>query len=142
MIIYLYLQQNVALKGTAMKIEDPTKSLQNFAEAYNVNMEELQSTLKEISEEIGARDTYKQARTLKAVADPTRLKIIRALSHHELCVCELMLLLDAQQSAVSHHLRILKDANLVVERRQGKWSFHRLEGERLRAVLKALDELE
>jgi ArsR family transcriptional regulator len=125
-----------------MKIEDPTKSLQNFAEAYNVNMEELQSTLKEISEEIGARDTYKQARTLKAVADPTRLKIIRALSHHELCVCELMLLLDAQQSAVSHHLRILKDANLVVERRQGKWSFHRLEGERLRAVLKALDELE
>jgi ArsR family transcriptional regulator len=125
-----------------MKIEDPTKSLQNFAEAYNVNVEELQSTLNEISEEINARDTYRQARTLKAVADPTRLKIIRALSHHELCVCELMLLLDAQQSAVSHHLRILKDANLVVERRQGKWSFHRLEGERLRAVLKALDELE
>ena len=142
MIIYLYLQQNVSFKGTAMKIDNPIKSLQNFAEAYNINVEERQHTLKEIAEEIGARDTYKQARTLKAVADPTRLKIIKALSQHELCVCELMLLLDAQQSAVSHHLRILKDANLVVERRQGKWSFHRLAGDRLGTLLEALDELE
>jgi hypothetical protein len=79
-----------------MKIDNPIKSLQNFAEAYNINVDERQLTLKEIGEEIGARDTYKQARTLKAVADPTRLKIIKALSQHELCVCELMLLLDAQ----------------------------------------------
>jgi DNA-binding transcriptional ArsR family regulator len=125
-----------------MKIDNPIKSLQNFAEAYNINVDERQLTLKEIGEEIGARDTYKQARTLKAVADPTRLKIIKALSQHELCVCELMLLLDAQQSAVSHHLRILKDANLVVERRQGKWTFHRLAGDRLGTLLKALEELE
>ena len=125
-----------------MKIDNPIKSLQNFAEAYDINVEERQLTLKEIAEEIGARDTYKEARTLKAVADPTRLKIIKALSHHELCVCELMLLLDAQQSAVSHHLRILKDANLVVERRQGKWTFHKLAGDRLKTLLKALDELE
>ena len=125
-----------------MKIDNPIKSLQNFAEAYNINVEERQLTLKEIAEEIGARDTYKQARTLKAVADPTRLKIIKALSQQELCVCELMLLLDAQQSAVSHHLRILKDANLVVERRQGKWTFHRLAGDRLGMLLEALEELE
>ncbi len=125
-----------------MKIDNPIKSLQNFAEAYNIDVEERQLTLKEIAEEINARDTYKQARTLKAVADPTRLKIIKALRQHELCVCELMLLLDAQQSAVSHHLRILKDANLVVERRQGKWTFHRLAGDRLGTLLEALDELE
>src|SRR5665647_3638983 len=86
-----------------MKISDPIKSLQNFAEAYDINVEERKSTLNEIAEEIDAHDTYKQARTLKAVADSTRLKIIMALSHHELCVCELMLLLNAQQSAVSHH---------------------------------------
>jgi DNA-binding transcriptional ArsR family regulator len=83
-----------------------------------------------------------ERRHAKAVADPTRLKILKALNHYELCVCELMLLLNAQQSAVSHHLRILKDAGLVTERRQGKWSFHRLAGDRLRMVLKALDELE
>jgi DNA-binding transcriptional ArsR family regulator len=125
-----------------MKISDPLKSLQNFAEAYDINVEERKSTLNEIAEEIDAHDSYKQARTLKAVADSTRLKIIKALSQEELCVCELMLLLNAQQSAVSHHLRILKDANLVVERRQGKWTFHRLAGDRLRTLLRALDELE
>jgi len=125
-----------------MKISDPIKSLQNFAEAYDINVEERQLTLKEIAEKIDARDSYKQARTLKAVADSTRLKIIKALSQEELCVCELMLLLNAQQSAVSHHLRILKDANLVLERRQGKWTFHRLAGDRLRTLLKALNELE
>ncbi len=107
-----------------------------------MNVEERKNTLNEIAEAIDERNTYKQARTLKAVADPTRLKIIKALSQDELCVCELMLLLNAQQSAVSHHLRILKDANLVLDRRQGKWSYHRLAGDRLDTLLKALDELE
>lgn len=125
-----------------MEIDNPLKSLQNFAQAYNISVEDRQCTLKEIAEEFDAQDIYKQARVLKALADPTRLKIVKALNQHELCVCELMLLLNAQQSAVSHHLRILKDANLVVERRQGKWSFHRLAGNRLRAALQALDALE
>ncbi len=125
-----------------MQIANPLKTLENFAECYNVDVEERQHTLKELAEEIDAHDTYRQARTLKALADVTRLKIIKALSQQELCVCELMLLLDAQQSAISHHLRILKDANLVVERRHGKWAFHRLAGDRVQPLLEALDELE
>ncbi len=125
-----------------MQIANPLKTLQNLAECYNVAVEERQRTLKEIAEEIDAHDTYRQARTLKALADTTRLKIIKALRQQELCVCELMLLLDAQQSAISHHLRILKDANLVVERRHGKWTFHRLAGDRVQPLLEALDELE
>ncbi len=125
-----------------MQIANPLKTLQNFAECYGVDVEERQHTLKDIAEEIDAQDTYRQARTLKALADVTRLKIIKALSRQELCVCELMLLLDAQQSAISHHLRILKDANLVVERRHGKWSFHRLAGDRLETLLDALEELQ
>jgi len=130
------------LRNTDMKIVDPLNSLQHCSEARNMDVEERKSTLNEIAEAIDERNTYKQARTLKAVADPTRLKIIKALSQDELCVCELMLLLNAQQSAVSHHLRILKDANLVLDRRQGKWSYHRLAGDRLGTLLKALDELE
>jgi hypothetical protein len=62
-----------------MKIGDPLQTLQNFAEAYDINVEERKSTLNEIAAEIDARDTYKRARMLKAVADPTRLKIIKAL---------------------------------------------------------------
>ncbi len=125
-----------------MQSSNPLKTLQNLAECYGVNAEERQHTLKDIAEEIDAQDTYRQARTLKALADVTRLKIIKALRRQELCVCELMLLLDAQQSAISHHLRILKDANLVVERRHGKWSFHRLAGDRLQPLLEALDQLQ
>lgn len=124
-----------------MEIDNPLKSLQNLAQCYNGSVEDRQRTLRDIAEGLDAHDIYKQARVLKALADPTRLKIVKALNEHELCVCELMLLLNAQQSAVSHHLRILKDANLVVERRQGKWSFHRLMGDRLRAALQALDAL-
>ncbi len=125
-----------------MQIANPLKTLQNFAECYGIDAKERQHTLRDIAVEIAEQDTYRQARTLKALADVTRLKIIKALSRQELCVCELMLLLDAQQSAISHHLRILKDANLVVERRHGKWSFHRLAGDRVRPILKALDELQ
>ena len=124
-----------------MEIDNPLKSLQNLAQCYNGSVEDRQRTLTDIAEGLDERDIYKQARVLKALADPTRLKIVKALNEHELCVCELMLLLNAQQSAVSHHLRILKDANLVVERRQGKWSFHRLMGDHLRAALQALDAL-
>ncbi len=125
-----------------MQIANPLKTLQNFAECYCLDVEERQKTLADIAQEIDAQDTYRQARMLKALADVTRLKIIKALSQQELCVCELMLLLNAQQSAISHHLRILKDANLVTERRHGKWSFHRLAGDRLRPVLEALGELQ
>ncbi len=125
-----------------MQIANPLKTLQNFAEYCGVDAEERQHTLKDISEEIEEKDTYRQARLLKAMADMTRLKIIKALSRQELCVCELMLLLNAQQSAISHHLRILKDANLVTERRHGKWSFHRLADDRLKLFLDALNEFE
>jgi DNA-binding transcriptional ArsR family regulator len=141
MIIYFYYPETYRLE-TTMEIDNPLKSLQNFAESCNLSFEDRQRTLKEIAEELEAQNTYKHARVLKALADPTRLKIVKALNRQELCVCELMLLLNAQQSAVSHHLRILKDANLVLERRQGKWSVHRLAGDRIRTVLRAVDELE
>ena len=80
-------------------------------------------------------------RVLKALADPTRLKIVKALGTNELCVCELMLLLNATQSTVSHHLRILKDVDIVTERRQGKWSFHKLNDPKVLTLLAALDDL-
>jgi DNA-binding transcriptional ArsR family regulator len=130
------------LRLEAVKIDNPLKSLQNFAQSYNVNIQDRQRTLQVIAAEFAAQDVYKQARVLKALSDPTRLKIVKALRHHELCVCELMLLLDVQQSVVSHHLRILKDANLVNERKQGKWSFHRVKNDRLLTLVQALDDLE
>lgn len=62
----------------------------------------------------------------KAAADPCRLKILKLLREGELCVCEIMTALDRPQSSTSHHLSILKDAGLIKERKEGKWSHYRL----------------
>ena len=63
---------------------------------------------------------------LKAVADPCRLRIIKLLKEGELCVCEIMAALDRRQSSTSHHLSVLKEAGLVRERKDGKWSYYRI----------------
>ena len=62
----------------------------------------------------------------KALADPTRVRILSCLAVRELCVCELVHLMDLGQPAVSRHLGILKDAGLVEDVRDGKYVNYRL----------------
>ena len=62
-----------------------------------------------------------EIKAFKAVADATRLKILKLLSEGELCICEIMLALKRPQSSISHNLSILEDAGLVKERKEGKW---------------------
>jgi len=57
----------------------------------------------------------------RALAEPTRLRVIAALREHELCVCELCDALQATQSTLSTHLSLLRDAGLVRTRKGGKW---------------------
>jgi ArsR family transcriptional regulator len=64
-------------------------------------------------------------RKLKALSDPTRFRIMMLLLQEELCVCELESVLGMEQSRISHGLRTLRDANLIEERRDGRWVFHR-----------------
>jgi DNA-binding transcriptional ArsR family regulator len=56
----------------------------------------------------------------KALADPTRLRITLLLVRRELCVCELMYVLDMEQSRVSHHMRVLREAGLAEDVREGR----------------------
>ncbi len=67
-----------------------------------------------------------EVEVFKAAADPCRLRILKLLKEGELCVCEIMTALKKPQSSTSHHLSILKEAGLVKERRDGKWSYYRL----------------
>ena len=60
-------------------------------------------------------------RILKALADPTRLRIVAILLRSDVCVCELVSILKMEQSRISHQLRILRDADIVEDRREGKW---------------------
>lgn len=64
----------------------------------------------------------------KALGDKTRLRILALLKVEELCVCELVDILGMTQPAVSQHMRRLKQAKLVKERRQGQWVFYSLDG--------------
>jgi ArsR family transcriptional regulator len=71
-------------------------------------------------------DHTTRARQFQALADPTRLEILEHLQAGEHCVCELMGHLDAQQSRLSFHLKTLRAAGLVQDRREGRWVYYRL----------------
>jgi ArsR family transcriptional regulator len=62
----------------------------------------------------------------KALADPTRLRIVLLLRQRELCVCELMFVLEMEQSRVSRHMRVLRDAGIVEDVRDGRWIIYRV----------------
>jgi len=78
-----------------------------------------------------------EARTFKALADETRLRILVLLLEGELCVCELIAALELPQSTVSRHLAYLKNTDWLEDRRQGVWMYYRLNHatDRLRAAL-------
>ena len=67
------------------------------------------------------------AEVFKLLGDPTRVEIIYALSHHELCVCDISAVLGISQSAVSHQLRLLRSARLVKYRKEGKIVYYSLD---------------
>lgn len=73
----------------------------------------------------------KLAETFRVLGDPTRVKIIYALSQKELCVCEISAVLDMSQSAISHQLRILRNLRLVKYRKEGKTVYYSLDDEHI-----------
>lgn len=77
---------------------------------------------------------------LKAMADPTRLRILRLLLHRDLCVCELMFILKMEQSRISHQLRILRDAGLAEDVREGKWIIYRVPPKVRQSLKRVFDE--
>jgi ArsR family transcriptional regulator, arsenate/arsenite/antimonite-responsive transcriptional repressor len=69
----------------------------------------------------------RSAQLFHALSDEARLQIIEILLDGEHCVCDLMTHIDAAQSRLSYHLKVLKDAGLVTDRREGRWSYYTLE---------------
>ena len=71
-------------------------------------------------------EAERMAAVAKALGDPVRLQLIDVLRKHagKVCVCELVPLFDLTQPTVSHHLKVLRDANLVGSERQGLWAYY------------------
>ncbi|MTH51890.1 metalloregulator ArsR/SmtB family transcription factor [Bacillus mangrovi] len=66
------------------------------------------------------------AAIMKLLGDKTRLTMMKMLQRNECCVCEFTAIFQASQPAISQHLRKLKDAGLVKEKRNGQWVFYSL----------------
>jgi ArsR family transcriptional regulator len=89
------------------------------------------------------RDLTDEAGLFKALADPARVAILATLarSEHEVCVCDFTSGLDLNQSTISHHLKVLKDAGLVTSVRRGTWGYYSLASDaraRLEAALSSV----
>jgi len=83
--------------------------------------------LKRLAHEVADAETVgRQSRFFKALADETRLRILKLLGAQEMCVCELMVALELTQPTASHHLGLLENAGLVKARKEGKWVFYSL----------------
>lgn len=80
-------------------------------------------------------ETVRLAELFRMFGDPTRVRILSALSESELCVCHLAELLGMTVSAVSHQLRLLKTARLVAGRREGKSIIYALADDHVRTML-------
>ncbi len=86
-------------------------------------------------------DTARAAAWFHALSDGTRLEIVRLLGDGERCVCELTDALDAAQSRLSFHLKVLKTAGLVTDRREGRWVYYTLNPEAFDGAAAAVAEL-
>ena len=80
-------------------------------------------------------DIYDLAELFKVFGDSTRLRILSALLHHELCVCDISDALEMNQSAISHQLRVLRTAGLIKVRRCGKSAFYSLDDDHVKKMI-------
>ena len=78
---------------------------------------------------------YDLAELFKVFGDSTRIRILYVLFQSELCVCDLAEVLQMTQSAISHQLKILKQAKLVTGRREGKSVFYALADDHVRSII-------
>ncbi len=76
----------------------------------------------------------------RAIGEETRVKIILMLFKEEMCICDLIEELNLSQSAVSHHVKILKQAELVNDRRCGKWTYYSINKPGFKAHLEHMQE--
>ncbi|WP_153337219.1 MULTISPECIES: ArsR/SmtB family transcription factor [unclassified Nocardioides] len=90
---------------------------------------------------LDAEEAQRLARTFKALGDPTRvrlLSLIAAQPEREACICDLTEPVGLSQPTVSHHMKQLVDAGLVIREQRGRWAFYRLVEDTLSALSGAL----
>lgn len=99
-------------------------------------MHNHEEQLKTVRSQLPSDGTLSQLGDLfKVFGDPTRIKILYSLFESELCVCAIAELLGMTQSAISHQLKVLKGANLVTFRREGKTIYYSLADDHVNLII-------
>lgn len=92
--------------------------------------------VKRVNSKMPAEETlYDLAELYKVFGDSTRIKILYVLFESEMCVCDIAMILNMSQSAISHQLRVLKQSKLIKNRRDGKTVFYSLADEHVRTII-------
>jgi ArsR family transcriptional regulator, arsenate/arsenite/antimonite-responsive transcriptional repressor len=86
-------------------------------------------------------DLDRATQLFHALSDQTRFSILQRLRFGERCVCDLTDALDAAQSRLSFHLKVLKDAGLVTDRREGRWMYYTLNPDALAEVADLIESM-
>lgn len=82
-----------------------------------------------------------EAKVLKVLSDPNRLKIIDILSCGERCVCDILEFFEFTQPTLSHHLKVLMDADLVNMRKEGQWNYYSLNNSKCNEIITVLQNI-
>lgn len=112
--------------------DDKNADKHDTCELICVNEQKVRS----ISKKLGDADEHARlAELFKALGNPTRVKILRALAVSELCVCDIAAIVGLSQSAVSHQLRFLRMSRFVKFRRDGKMAYYSLDDDHVRSLI-------
>ena len=129
-------------KANKQKKPASSKSGAPTCDSPLVHLEQVRQVQSEI---VTTEKAQQMAQFFGAMADPHRLKLLSALSHAELCVCDLAAVVKMSESAVSHQLRLLRNLRLVKHRREGRNVYYSLADAHIanlyREVAEHLDEV-
>ncbi len=103
----------------------------DLCEEFFVNTERVRAVRELLKPE---ETIHRLSETFKVLGDPTRIKILFALSKGELCVCDIANLFGLTPSAVSHQLRILRNMRLVKYRKEGKMAYYSIDDEHIETL--------
>lgn len=103
-----------------------------YCEEHHVHPELLAHVKLDMPDE---ESLYDLAELFKVFGDSTRIRILYVLFESEMCVCDIAELLNMSQSAISHQLRVLKQARLVRNRREGKTVYYFLADDHVRTII-------
>ncbi len=110
---------------------------------YDKLKEENIDNFNELNKNLATLDEFREySEKLKALSDPTRLKILFLLQANEYsCTCALQNALDKPQSNISHHLKILKNAGFIKSQKEGTWVLNKLVDPEIPELLKTLIDI-